>query len=218
MENTIKLQDLLARCSEFLNGMIGQEELSDAVKNLQLRYFIPMNEKVKIIQDILYETNFNIESLENKIRDLEVAKILKGFLAYFTNLEYEKIDYELINNCDIYTYETLYVVLYIGSPELVKLIEKDYSTLCNMIDSIVLQGDISQVLSIFEDLDFSELAKENKKLRRSFKEITTTNEGQKAISDLLEIARFNDPTMKKIIEEEARENIKNKTNSKSKKK
>ena len=206
MKEKIKFQDLLARCEEYLNNTITQEELVEATKSLFVRYYIPMKEKVEIIQSILYDTYFTMEPIEYKIEGIEKAKILKGFLAYFVNIEYEESDKELLDKCDDYTFEIVEQVLNIGSPDLTALFEKDYNKLTRMLDSIVSQGDINNLITIFENLDTEALKEENKKLRRSFKDITKSKEGQQAVADLLEIARFNDPAMKKIIENEALSN------------
>ena len=210
MEIKIKFQDLVNKCSEFLNGTITQEELAEATKDLRVRYYIPMKEKIEIIQDILYESYFIMEPIELKVKGIEISKILKGFLAYFNNIEYSAEDKKLINECDEYCYEMINLVICVGSPELVKLFEKDYEQLCRMLDVTVAQGDINNLLNILQGLDTETLKKENDKLRRSFKDITKTEEGQKAVADLLEIARFNDPTMKKIIENEALSNSRDK--------
>lgn len=206
METKIKFQDLVNKCSEFLNGVITQEELAEATKDMRVRYYIPMKEKIEIIQDIFYESYYIMEPLELRVMGIEISKFLKGFMAYFSNIEYTEEDKELLNHCDESTYEALNQVLFIGSPDLTVLFEKDYKCLCEIINNISLQADINGVLNVLEGLDTEALKEENKKLRRSFKDITKSKEGQRAVADLLEIARFNDPTMKKIIENEALSN------------
>ena len=209
MKEKIKFQDLLARCEEYLNNTITQEELAEATKSLFVRYYIPMKEKIEIIQDILYESYFIMEPIELRIKGIEISKILKGFLAYFGNIDYTTDDKKLIDECDEATYEIINLVLYVGSPELVKVFERDYEQLCRMLDNIVAQGDINNLFNVFRSLDMETLKKENDKFRRSFKDITKTEEGQRVVKDLLEIARFNDPTTKKIIENETIESLKN---------
>lgn len=211
MENKIHFQDLIARCSEFLNGVISQEELAEATKNLAVRHYIGIEEKIEIIQDILYNSYYTMFPIENKIKGLEIAKILKGFLAYFTNLTYDEKDKEEINNNDVYIYEVINLVLFVGSPKLVELFEKDYNKLCDMLDATVMQGDVNNLLNLLEGLDTEVLEKENKKLRKAIKDVTKTEEGQKAVADLLEIARFNDPVAKKMVEAEALKAAKAKT-------
>lgn len=208
MEKNIAFQDLVIWCREFLKGIITQEELAKNLNDLQFKSYLTMEEKIDIVNKIVYDTNFTVYPLPFKIRDLEISKVLQGFLSYFPNIEYTKEDLDLIDNCDIYTYECINQVLNISSPELTKLFEKDYSCLCSLIDTVVSQENIVNIMQIFEGLDTDVLASENKKLRRAFKDITKTPEGQKAIENLVKIAEFNDPTMRKVIESETMKKLK----------
>ena len=216
MENNIAFKDLVNWCREYLQGIITQEELSKNLQDLQVLFYKPLNEKIFIVQDIIYNTNFVQFPIELRLRDLEIAKILKGFLSYFPNISYESDDKALIENCDIFTYENIKQVLFVGSPDLRKLFREDYEELCSLLDSTISQGEINQISHVFDGVDTDILVKENKKLRRTFKDITTTSEGQKAVEDLLEIARFNDPAMKRIIQAKANE-VANEKISKKKK-
>lgn len=214
MEKKIAFQDLVTWCREYLQGIISQEELVKNVADLKIRFYVTLNEKIEIIQNIIYNTNFMVNPIEYKIRDLEIAKILKGFLSYFTNIEYTEEDFKLIKDCDIFSYECINQVLFVGSPELIKLFKDDYDKLCSLLDTTISQGELNQMVHVFDNIDTEVLVKENKKLRKTFKDITSSSEGQKAIEDLLEIARFNDPAMKRIIQADANnaamEKLKNK--------
>lgn len=192
----IPLKEVLEKCIQYQNGVLDQKDLSEwANSNFVIREYIPIQEKQFLIMDICFRYDFSdYVFTELKILESEKFKFFKCLLGEYTNIEIPLEQKEFDENCTFENYDILSPIL---EYYIYKHCSYDYDKLIKMIDNCFNYNNLQQLLEMLEKVDAKTLA-ENSKSNSEL--IQSLNDNKDLIKDLKDIAVFQDPSTKQLVE------------------
>jgi len=145
----LSLEEVIDMCSKHNSGDITTEELQEwANGKLIYRAFIPIEEKVVIIEDLL-NRNYGDDPMDNSAF-LEMNKFWYYFLEY-TNIENDKEELMTVDN-----YNTLFPNLY---PAILSVASLDYSSFQELLHSTLSFGSQLAMIGLSKNLTDANIKK-----------------------------------------------------------
>ena len=187
----VTLKECIETTRKFYEGEITTEQMDAWGSNLRIRAYIPIIEKMQIMMNVIMTNQLQtgVTSPEILITELYKEIFYKIVLAGYGNIDLGKEDYQTYDN-----YDLLYPVF---NEYILSFCEKDFNVFMNMIrDSMGLYG-ITNVTDTMERVDvdkIKEVTESNNALLKALRE------DKDIIDKISDIASFNDPTTKKVVE------------------
>ena len=188
---TVTLKECIETTRRFYEGNMTTEQFDAWGSKLRIRAYIPIVEKMQIMMNVLMTNQLEtgVTSPEIIITELYKEVFYKIVLAGYGNIDLGEADYQTYDN-----YDLLYPVF---NEYITGFCKDDYNTFMNMIrDSMSLYG-ITNVTDVVEKVDadkIKEATKSNEELLKALKD------DRELVDKILDIASFNDPTTKKVVE------------------
>lgn len=186
----IKLNELLDKCSEYVDKKITQDELVKwIVENITIQEYLPIETKFLLINNILYNESFNSVN-DNTLQsiELETKKFWVIALAY-TNISTS--GYE-----DLMTYNSYDLIFAVMGNWLLSTIREDYNRTIDILNNAINVNNLNNILETFGSLDTQGLKECTDKIEEQLKYL---KENKKQIKDLADILRFNQPSLDKQL-------------------
>ena len=188
---TVTLKECIETTRRFYEGNMTTEQFDAWGSKLRIRAYIPIVEKMQIMMNVLMTNQLEtgVTSPEIIITELYKEVFYKIVLAGYGNIDLGEADYQTYDN-----YDLLYPVF---NEYITGFCKDDYNTFMNMIrDSMSLYG-ITNVTDAVEKVDadkIKEATKSNEELLKALRD------DRELVDKILDIASFNDPTTKKVVE------------------
>jgi hypothetical protein len=190
-EKVIKLEELIDLVDSFIKGRTTQEELADYGTKMDIRAYLPILDKMKIV--IALATSYTYSDAE--LHEVRVAELYRDLFFYGLLGGYGMIDCSDKSLCTFANYDKLFPIF---TPFLTSFCEADYK---------VLKEFLHDALDAYATRDFVEAV--NGISAEAMKEATIENQklikelelNKDIIGDLREIAAMNNPMTHKIVEE-----------------
>ena len=186
----ITLKDCIFEIDSFLENKITPEELNSWGKNLNVRMYLPILEKMDNILYLISSLNMkdNIDSTITIIelyKDLFFKVLLKGYCKI-----------ELVEGLETYqNYDKLYPFL---NPYIMQYCKEDFMHFCYMLKDCLNFNNIFNFNQILSNFDYEKMSENTSEYKKLIEEI---GKNEKLVSDLKDIMIFNDPSTQKFIEE-----------------
>lgn len=186
----ISLSLLIEKAKGFINGEITQEEMAEFGGEITIRGYIPILEKMGIIMSILNQHIYSTVETQ----EIKMVEMYRNIFFYLMLSGYAGIDCTDREDITYYNYDLLYPIY---APFILSYCKEDYELTMNMLkDSINLYG-IQGIVDGFAGINEETLKEATKANQDLMKELGANKE---LIHELKEIAEFNDPTTKKVVE------------------
>lgn len=186
----ISLSLLIEKAKGFINGEITQEEMAEFGGEITIRGYIPILEKMGIIMSILNQHIYSTVETQ----EIKMVEMYRNIFFYLMLSGYAGIDCTDREDITYYNYDLLYPIY---APFILSYCKEDYELTMNMLkDSINLYG-IQGIADGFAGINEETLKEATKANQDLMKELGANKE---LIHELKEIAEFNDPTTKKVVE------------------
>ena len=186
----IPLSLLIEKAKGFTNGEITQEEMAEFGGEITIRGYIPILEKMGIIMSILNQHIYSTVETQ----EIKMVEMYRNIFFYLMLSGYAGIDCTDREDITYYNYDLLYPIY---APFILSYCKEDYELTMNMLkDSINLYG-IQGIVDGFAGINEETLKEATKANQDLMKELGANKE---LIHELKEIAEFNDPTTKKVVD------------------
>lgn len=188
----IELEEVIKVCSDFINGNITQEELQKWGNTIQLRLYIPIQEKKDCANYIVNECMYSDE-ISQKIMELEMYKFWHILLKY-TNI---RVKDELLTTEN---YDLIYPVI---GYWLLGFCKSDYLVVIDMIEQITNYTNVFSLVEPLEKMSTIDL----KKVAKTDKDILNILKNPELVKNLATIAEHNMDKEQKLIVEAMKEGV-----------
>ena len=182
----VQFSELIEKCKAYMASELSQEEFEAYCDKIYFRTYLPLEDKISILNNVL-EEQFYDEDIDFMTYKLELCKFYIILLDGYTNIDVleEERTLENYNIC----------MMCIGD-WLLKICEKDYKRIIEMLQNYINLHNISDIMLMVEKINntsFDEYLKEQKKM---FNWIKKNPDIFQKINDF---TSFNDPKTKEIL-------------------
>ncbi len=211
--NLISLEKVLEVCSNFIkspNDIAVNKNYLDLEKELIIKSYIPMNEKILCLYKIMLNADRDMNVTEAIFTAaLEMSILFDGLLIY-TNIDNNTIIREL------QTYEN-YDILYQSGfvDNILQFCQKDFDRLLKMIDRTISYSNLFDLINTISQVDTEHIPELLEKI-----DSISGSWSPEMLKDASDILRFNDPLIAKVKDDfeeyvlnQSEKNIKNKMGS-----
>lgn len=192
---SVDLEEFIDKIRLYSIQKLSQEDLDKwTSEKITMRANISLLEKQQIMIEaslLLFKMDI---SIEYSIIEAEKFKFFNVLMGCYTNITWPKEKEKEL--CTIKNYDLIAPLV---KPWVLKACEFDYKDTCALIDQTFDWHRLQDLINMIEGLDFNKLSEVTKE-NQSFMESLETPEGKEKMSQLLEIARFGDPTTTKVVE------------------
>lgn len=187
----IGIKVLIEKSKDFLSGKITQEEMAEFGDLINVKSYIPILDKMRIIMSIVNQQMYS----DVETQEVKMVELYKNIFFYIVLQEYGGID---CHDREYITY-TNYDLLYpIFAPFILSYCKEDYDMIVSMLKDTITLYQSQGVLDNLKDINMESL-KQNTESNNALIESLKSN--KKLINDLKEISIMNDPNTKKLVNE-----------------
>ena len=191
MEKNIKLSEVIEICKNIKLEMFKtEEELTEALDQIQVINYISLMDKYEILLNILYAPAYFDEGIEQKAIYLETAKLWHGLFAY-TNVEVK-------SEMHLHTMQIYDLIMSTIGDILISLCYNDYNRLCQMIDTCISFEHVLSVSDKLTEIDVDQLGNYTADTKNLIDYIQTHKKDFELLQNIVE---FNDPQLKELKDE-----------------
>ena len=187
----IPLEVLIEKAKDFVSGNISQDEMAIFGGDFTIRNYLPILDKMGIIMSITGQHVYsNVETQE-----IKTVELYRNIFFYLMLGGYAGVD---CSDRELITYSNYDLLYPIFAPFILSYCKEDYDLTIEMLkESINLYNiqSIAEGLSNINEDALREATKANEKLMKEL------GENKDLIHELKEIASFNDPMTKKVVDE-----------------
>ena len=187
----ISLEVLIEKANDFISGKITQEEMAVFGGEITIRSYLPILDKMGIIMSIIGQHVYsNVETQE-----IKTVELYRNIFFYLILGGYAGID---CSNRELITYSNYDLLYPIYAPFVLSYCKDDYDLTMEMLKESINLYNIQNMTEGLENINenaLKEATKANKDLMREL------GENRDLIHELREIASFNDPMTKKVVDE-----------------
>lgn len=191
MPDRIPLELIIEKSKDFISGKISQEEMAIFGGEITIRSYLPILDKMGIIMSITGQHVYSAVETQ----EIKTVELYRNIFFYLILGGYAGID---CSNRELITYSNYDLLYPIFTPFILSYCREDYNLTMEMLKESInlynIQGIAEGLNSINEDA-LKEATKANKDLMREL------GENKDLIHELREIASFNDPMTKKVVNE-----------------
>lgn len=184
------LQEVLKVCEDFISNSEDKnvlETYNDMLKNLVIRSYLPMQEKVIALVRMIIDSDKDIDVPATFFTaGLEIACCFDGLLSY-TNIETEV-------NVEIKNYENYDLIYQSGLADyILQYCEKDYDRLVRMMEHTLSYENLNELVESIREVDFGKLSEVTATIKNMKSEIDP-----EVIKNMADIMRLNDPNLTRL--------------------
>jgi hypothetical protein len=190
-KKVIKLEELINLVDDFIKGDKTQEELADYGANMDVRAYLTLLDKMKIVMGLT--TSYVYSDAE--LHEVRIAELYRDLFFYGLLGGYAMIDCSDRKLCTFENYDKLFPIF---NPFLTSYCGADFEVLKEFLhdalDSYATRDFVEAINGISTE-ELKNAAEENRKLLEGL------DKNKDIIHELKEIAAMNNPLMKKVVDE-----------------
>ena len=187
----IPLEKLIEKAKGFISGEVSQDEMAEFGGEITIRGYLPILDKMGIIMSILGQHMYSTVETQ----EIKTVELYRNIFFYLMLGGYASIDCSNRELITYYNYDLLYPIF---SPFIMSYCRDDYNLTIEMLKDSINLYNIQAIAEGLEGVNEEALKEATKANKALMKEL---GENKDLIHELKEIATFNDPTTKKVVEE-----------------
>ena len=199
------LKEVLKVCADFISAPEDTEKVAaynDMCKNLVIKSYMPMQEKVIAIVRIVLDSDKDYDMPATFfMAGVEIASLFDGLISY-TNLEQNLT----IDDKNYENYDLLYQSGF--ADYILQFCQRDYDRLVHMIERTMSFENLNELTSSMREMNVGALEGLTNELRNCKKDLDP-----EVLRNMADILRYNDPNLgrlKEVLETDAYDKAENK--------
>lgn len=203
-EEIFTLKKVIEICKNYYSGKVDEDDLNDFGNSLIVKPYLSILEKAMGVVMLTVDLEYSdTKEMSRKIAEMYVNKFFYVLLGMYCNVQIDDNELTTLENYDI-----VYPLL---KDYILQFCKSDYEEFNSMLKDTINVSNIENLISVFNRLDTAELTKANENLEKTFKEL---KDNENLVSNLSDIAGYNDPIVKKIVETSKKEALREARNKK----
>lgn len=187
----IPLDLIIEKAKDFISGKISQEDMAAFGGEITIRSYLPILDKMGIIMSIIGQHMYSTVETQ----EIKTVELYRNIFFYLILGGYAGID---CSNRELITYLNYDLLYPIFAPFVLSYCKDDYDLTMEMLKESINLYNIQNMAEGLDGINENALKEATKANEDLIKEL---NQNKDLIHELKEIASFNDPMTKKVIDE-----------------
>ena len=189
-KDKIYLEELIEKSVSFIRKDIKIDELNELGKELIIKNYIPITEKLKLMMMLIF--NMNQEDTEvEEVRIINLQRDLFFYVLLGAYCNVEIIDKDAVNYKN---YDILYPIF---SKYILQFCKEDYEMLVGMIKDSLNIYNMKELSSLLNNINYKKLEEVSEKDKKLIEELQNNKE---LLDKLKEVYDMSNPALKKQLE------------------